>query len=411
MAFCAKAYRDNTNGRSMTTGFWILLILNLIQGIALTVVFFAYLPTTSAYIALFALIFFFYDFVQYIVRVRYTTKVMKISDKISITPYQISGAFNAINIGFSVLILLGALVWAGQHDEIAFFATTSFLIWIVLLLLTVATLAKWVADRTRMSEMPIYYSPWIFPIYKYYPSENDVEPYSSAVVAFYFISAIAWFWCIWVSVEISPSWLGAFLSCILEGVIMVVTLYFLNTNNLQYQKVKPYVDQLVIKQAWLSAKENLAKMLQIDSRADYVSYEVWWCRRFMLRNYLKFWNSSSVHSWPELEEFDTQKEEYENAANKGEYLRSIVESWVDDEEVDLDSWEDCQKFLYDVDQELRKAYMAELETIIQFQLIILQNAKALAVEEQCYLFQFIKAKRSELFLVGINFELSQADSA
>lgn len=104
-------------------------------------------------------------------------------------------------------------------------------------------------------------------------------------------------------------------------------------------------------------------------------------------------------------------QEYENAANKGEYLRSKVESWVDDEEVDLDSWEDCQKFLYDVDQELRKAYMAELETIIQFQLIILQNAKALAVEEQCYLFQFIKAKRAELFLVGINFELSQADSA
>lgn len=285
------------------------------------------------------------------------------------------------------------------------------MIWILLVLLTFATLARWVADRSRMNEMPIYYSPWIFPIYKYYPDANDVEPYSSAVVAFYFISAIVWFWCIWVSVEISPSWLGAFLSCLLEGVIMVVTLYFLNTNNLQYQKIKPYVDQLVIKQAWLSAKENLVKMLQIDSRADYVSYEMWWRRRFMLRNYLKFWNSNSVHSWPELEEFEDQKQEYENAANKGEFLRSKVESWVDEDEVDLDSWEDCQKFLYDVDKETRKAYMAELETIIQFQLIILQNAKLLAVEEQCYLFQFIKAKRPELFLVGINFELSQADSA
>lgn len=71
----------------MTIGFWILLILNFIHGIGLTVVFFAYLSSTSAWIALFVLIFFFYDFVQYIVRVRYTTKVMKISDKISITPY------------------------------------------------------------------------------------------------------------------------------------------------------------------------------------------------------------------------------------------------------------------------------------------------------------------------------------
>ena len=113
IAFCAKAYRDNTNGRSMTKGFWILLTLNFIQGIALTVVFFAYLTLISAWIALSVLIFFFYVFVQYIVRVRYTTKVMKISDKIAITPYQISAAFNAINIGFSVLILIGALVWSG----------------------------------------------------------------------------------------------------------------------------------------------------------------------------------------------------------------------------------------------------------------------------------------------------------
>ena len=101
----------------------------------------------------------------------------------------------------------------------------------MLVLLIFATLARWVSDRTRMSDMPIYYSPWIFPIYKYYPDANDVEPYSSAVVAFYFIAAIILFWCIWVSVKISPSWLGAFLTCILEGVVMVITLYFLNTNN------------------------------------------------------------------------------------------------------------------------------------------------------------------------------------
>ena len=114
IAFCAKSYRDNKNGRSMTTGFWVLLILNFIHGIALTVVFFAYLSSTSAWIALFVLIFFFYDFVQYIVRVRYTTKVLKVSDKISITPYQIGGIFNAINLSLSVGIMIAAVVWAGQ---------------------------------------------------------------------------------------------------------------------------------------------------------------------------------------------------------------------------------------------------------------------------------------------------------
>ena len=54
--------------------------------------------------------------------------------------------------------------------------------------------------------------------------------------------------------------------------------------------------------------------------------------------------------------------------------------------------------------------MAELETIIQFQLIILQNAKALKETERKYLFKFIKEKRAELFLVGINFEISSSQT-
>jgi len=59
---------------------------------------------------------------------------------------------------------------------------------------------------------------------------------------------------------------------------------------------------------------------------------------------------------------------------------------------------------------VRRAYLAELETIIQFQLIILQNAKELQNEERKYLFKFIKASRVELFLVGINFETSSSDN-
>jgi len=64
--------------------------------------------------------------------------------------------------------------------------------------------------------------------------------------------------------------------------------------------------------------------------------------------------------------------------------------------------------MYETDKDLRKAYMAELETIIQFQLIILQNAQGLKEEERKYLFKFIREKRAHLYLVGINFEISTA---
>ena len=115
-------------------------------------------------------------------------------------------------------------------------------------------------------------------------------------------------------------------------------------------------------------------------------------------------------AWPETMEFEVQKQEYENSADQGAYLRSLVEEWADDDEVDLDSWEDCQKFLYLTDQDVRRAYLAELETIIQFQLIILQNARSLQNEERKYLFKFIKEKRAQLYLVGINFEVKTSES-
>lgn len=109
-------------------------------------------------------------------------------------------------------------------------------------------------------------------------------------------------------------------------------------------------------------------------------------------------------------EFEVQKQEYENSADQGAYLRSLIEEWADDDEVNLDSWEDCQKFLYLTDQDVRRAYLAELETIIQFQLIILQNARSLQNEERKYLFKFIKEKRAQLYLVGINFEVKTSES-
>ena len=59
--------------------------------------------------------------------------------------------------------------------------------------------------------------------------------------------------------------------------------------------------------------------------------------------------------------------------------------------------------MHETDLDVRRAYLAELETIIQFQLIILQNAKELKNEERKYLFKFIKEKRAELYMVGINF--------
>jgi hypothetical protein len=67
--------------------------------------------------------------------------------------------------------------------------------------------------------------------------------------------------------------------------------------------------------------------------------------------------------------------------------------------------------MYETDKDVRHAYMAELETVVQFQLIILQNAMALQEIEKQYLFKFIRDKRAHLYLVGISFEIPVNENA
>lgn len=328
-----------------------------------------------------------------------------ISEKISISPYMIKRTWFVMDIILALGVFIGTIIYVGSDDTISDFASASAVIAIALIILLFAVLAQLVKDRTQLDQMPIYHSPWIFPIYKYYPEENDIEPYSSSIVGFYTIAFLVTLWAIAATAEISPNWFGIAITCVIESLVIVATLYYTNTNNLQFNKVKTHVDELTIKSAWLDSKENLVRMLQIDDRASYLSYETWWRRRFDLKNYLQIWRGNGLLSWPDQVEYEEIKDEFASTDNPGALLRQRLEKWADPDEVDLDCWEDCQKFMYLTDQDVKKAYMAELETIIQFQLIILQNAQALAETEKKYLFKFIKEKRAQLYLVGINFEI------
>ena len=67
-----------------------------------------------------------------------------------------------------------------------------------------------------------------------------------------------------------------------------------------------------------------------------------------------------------MREFVDVQQEFESVSHKGAYLRQRVEEWAEIDEVNLDCWEDCLKFMYETEKDLRKAYLVELETIIQF---------------------------------------------
>lgn len=111
IAFCTKAYRDNTNGRSMTTGFWILLILNFLQGALLTIAIFVYQDSDVAWLCLFALSLFGYAFVQYIILVKNSNNPIMVSENINISPYLMTRIWFTMDIIVALSVFIGAIVY------------------------------------------------------------------------------------------------------------------------------------------------------------------------------------------------------------------------------------------------------------------------------------------------------------
>lgn len=111
IAFCAKAYRDNTNGRSMTPGFWILLILNFQQGTLLTIAIFVYQDSEVAWVCLFALSLFGYAFVQYIILVKYSDSPIMVSEKLNISPYVLTRIWFTLDIIVALSVFIGAIIF------------------------------------------------------------------------------------------------------------------------------------------------------------------------------------------------------------------------------------------------------------------------------------------------------------
>lgn len=92
------------------------------------------------------------------------------------------------------------------------------------------------------------------------------------------------------------------------------------------------------------------------------------------------------------------------------HILSSLSKWVDTKEVKLDSIDQVDSLLYDVERELANQYLNEYEMIIQFQLIIVQLANTLRQQKQKWLMKFITEKTAELFVMGIHIDVPKGGS-
>lgn len=173
---------------------------------------------------------------------------------------------------------LGLAVGLSENDReklniFAGFTVSFFTVVAIILLLTSVELYQ---SFRSMKLKPIFFSPWVFPIYKYDTLNDRLVKYNriglqvfSIVVLIMIYSVICVIWVFPVSAGIA---IGSF--CEVLGALIFI--YITGISPLQlgtaYKFVNPSSHPKSIKKAWQEAKENYLKKKGVNRVDDFASY-------------------------------------------------------------------------------------------------------------------------------------------
>jgi hypothetical protein len=80
-------------------------------------------------------------------------------------------------------------------------------------------------------------------------------------------------WGIITAVLIRPVWVGIAFVALAQVCMQQLSQYLIFSSNARRDEVKDFIDKMVVRSAWLASKSSFINSLNINTRADYISYE------------------------------------------------------------------------------------------------------------------------------------------
>lgn len=388
-------YFDQDQG--LTKIFWSLAVLTCLHGFGVIVVLFMFMPTGTAIAVLVAFAAFIYAIFQYSMYRK--------------NGYYMTRTWRRINSVFVILLIFAALVQSFFVAEMSVFAGFTMTCGVAGVVVISLLFARLYTDYKQNEDQPVFYSPWLLPAYKFIVKKGKIKRHFHAIYYLLSFTGIGILWSLACTFFIRPAWVGVCFMVFFECIAHVVVLFLTNQASIDLTSVRDLCDDIIIKQAWLDAKEyHVIERVQAMCRKELSTYEDWWHRRFYLRNYVRITEGRKLLEYPESKEFEYCKQELKKAIdnnNVKDFLYTKLEEFMDLddlEEVENGNLEFLYKFQYETDLDVKDAYEQELELVIQFQLTIVQLAKSLKRQERKYLFKFLEERRAELFVMGISID-------
>jgi hypothetical protein len=258
-----------------------------------------------------------------------------------------------INLVVLLLCALATFVVSLAVDGINVFLGFSVSYGIVVLLILLYAGSDMYNDLLHLDTEPLYFSPWIVPAYKYNAKKKDLMERSEPALLILLSLLLALGWSLGCAVWVTPYYAGISVSCLVEVLIIIFVLFLISLTPGLMQEAECRIDQLLIKQAWLESKDDYVKTKNI-STAD------------------------SMTTFSELAVRITQLRKHIKDLAKGNAVDVRVKCEWNAHEIDQASITQCRRYLYKLEQDKTDTYQDELGLIVQFELLIILCAEALA---------------------------------
>lgn len=177
-----------------------------------------------------------------------------------------------INLIIFILIycaLFGATFYIDDFSNFAGFS--------IIILGTAALLMSWALNKFRknianIDRKPIFFSPWIFPIYRFSCKKNDVILYNGPTIVLLSSLLLVLVWAILAAAFLKPYWIGICISILIEITLVVTALYLISISSIQLAAMLPFVDEILLKNAWMESKKAYIRDRGAFSRASLLTY-------------------------------------------------------------------------------------------------------------------------------------------
>jgi len=237
-------------------------------------------------------------------------------------------------------------------------------------------------DLMSAEEEPVYFSPWVFPVFKYIPKKNDIQLRNTPAALVLLSLSLALGWSFQCTTWITPISVGVSVCCLAEVLFIIFVLYLVSFTPSMLEDIKMNLDQMLVKRAWLEAKKDYVQAKNIETPESMITFEEIVQKRDDIVKHLKCLRKDNNYAKDSRIDF----------------------SW-NTKNINPTSIHECRKYLFEVEVDKTNLYIDELSLMIHFELLLILHVQNLVKKDRKFLFKFLEIKKHALAAANININI------